>query len=173
MTAAAVAAGLALIAGLDGAFAGFRSSCGRSGLVRHRAQNVTAHLRGLALAVALLTPVAVVALLGYSARPGPYLAAGRAMLAVYVPFAVVVLLALVAYLLLGWRRRFVATALVLGPCTAARPLIALLGAALAAQAAGDLRVGLLAFAGVAGALAVEPLADRRWYAALTPVSAPE
>ncbi|SNY42476.1 oxidoreductase [Paractinoplanes atraurantiacus] len=140
MTAAAVAAGLALIAGLDGALAGFRSSCGRSGLVRHRAQNVTAHLRGLA--VVLLAPVAVIVLLGYTARPGPYLAAGRAMLAVYVPFAVVALLALVAYLVLGWRRRFLTTALVLGPCTAARPLIAL-------------------------------LAIRRWYAALTPVSAPE
>jgi len=163
----AMVTALVLLAALDGMFAGFRSSCGRTGLIRHRRADLVAHLRGLALAVLLLAPVAVIAGLDaarHPARRAAYQAAGRAMLAVYLPFALLVLAALTAYLLLGWRRRFLASALVLGPATAARPLVGLLGAAVAARAADDLLVAALAVAAVTAALAVEPCADRRWYA---------
>ena len=44
-------------------------------------------------------------------------AAGRAMLGVYLPYGLVVLLAIGAYMTLSWRTRFLASALLLGPLT--------------------------------------------------------
>lgn len=166
-----VAAALLALAVLDGMFAGFRSSCGRTGLVRHRHQDLVAHLRGLALAMVLLTPVAAIVLVDVVVRPArlsTYVAAGRVMLTVYLPYAWIVLTALAAYALLGWRRRFLASALILGPFTLARPLMALAGAAAAAWSAHDLLIAALCLAAAAAALAVEPLADRKWYAHLGP-----
>ncbi|GAA3345996.1 hypothetical protein GCM10020358_55290 [Amorphoplanes nipponensis] len=168
MTAAGwVPAGLVVLAALDGAFAGFRSSCGRTGLIRRRREDIRAHLRGLATAAALLGPVAGLVLADVLARPerwDRYLAAGRVMLLLYLPFGAVVLAALAGYAVLGWRRRFLATALILGPCTFARPYVAAAGVVLAARAGGDLLVTLAAAASVAAACAVEPVLDRWWVA---------
>src|SRR5262249_38103932 len=52
----AIAIGLMLLAITDGACAGFRSSLGRSGLIRHRAADLRAARRGAALVAVLLTP---------------------------------------------------------------------------------------------------------------------
>ncbi|MDQ7904874.1 oxidoreductase [Phytohabitans sp. ZYX-F-186] len=160
------AAALTAIAVLDSMFAGFRSSLGRTGLIRHRHRDVLAHLRGLALSALLLAPVAAVALVDVALR-GPrlaiYLAAGRAMLLVYLPFAAVVLLALAAYLVPHWQHRFLAAVVVLGPGTLARPLVALAGVAAAGWASRDALATTLALGAVCAALAVEPWAERRWY----------
>jgi hypothetical protein len=161
-------AALLVLAALDGAFAGFRSSCGRTGLIRHRRQDVLAHLRGLAVSAMLLTPVAAVVLADLLSRPDRwdgYLRAGRAMLVLYLPFGAIVLAALAAYALLSWRRRFLATALILGPFTFARPVVAVAGLVLAARAGSDLLVTATATAAVVAALAVEPVLDRWWVAA--------
>jgi hypothetical protein len=163
-----VVAALLVLGALDGAFAGFRSSCGRTGLIRHRRQDVVAHLRGLAVSAALLTPVAAVVLADVLMRPDrwdAYLRAGHAMLVLYLPFGAIVLAGLAGYALLSWRRRFLATALILGPFTFARPFVAVAGLGLAARAGSDLLVTATATAAVAAALAVEPVLDRWWVAA--------
>jgi hypothetical protein len=159
---------LVVLAALDGAFAGFRSSCGRTGLIRHRREDVRAHLRGLATAALLLGPVAAVVLADVLAHPPrweDYLVAGRAMLALYLPFGATVLAALAGYAVLSWRRRFLASALILGPFTFARPFVAVAGIVLAARAGAGLTVLAVATTAVIGALAVEPVLDRRWVAA--------
>jgi hypothetical protein len=54
------------------------------------------------------------------ARPahlGDYARAGTAMLAIYGPYALLVLIALACYATLSWRLRYLAAALILGPCT--------------------------------------------------------
>ena len=71
-----------------------------------------------------------------------------------------VLLALSAHVVLDWRRRFVASALVLGPFTLGRPAVALGGAAAGAWLSGDARVAVLGLAAGGAVLAVEPLAGR-------------
>ena len=159
---------LVVLAALDGAFAGFRSSCGRTGLIRHRREDVRAHLRGLATAALLLGPVAVLVLADVLVHPphrDGYLVAGRAMLLLYVPFGATVLAALVAYVVLGWRRRFLATALILGPFTFVRPFVAVAGLVLAARSGAGFPVLAAAVAAVLAALAVEPVLDRWWVAA--------
>jgi len=159
---------LVLLAGLDGAFAGFRSSCGRTGLIRHRREDVRAHLRGLATAALLLGPVAALVLADVLVHPprwADYLVAGRAMLALYLPFGAIVLAALAGYAVLGWRWRFLAGALILGPFTFARPFVAVGGLVLAARAGAGVTVLAAATAAVIAALAVEPVLDRRWVAA--------
>ena len=47
MTGALALGLLAVVGVLDGAFAGFRASCGRTGLVDHRAEDRRATRRGL------------------------------------------------------------------------------------------------------------------------------
>jgi hypothetical protein len=166
----ALAGTLLFIAALDALFAGFRASCGRSGLVRHRQADALASRRGLALGALLLAPVAAAIAIDAAARPdrlGLYDAAGQGMLAVYLPYGVVVLLALGAYVTLSWRRRFLASALLLGPLTLVRPLVALAGAGAAWWVTRDLAVGVASVAAVAAVLAVEPGAGRRWYASAT------
>jgi hypothetical protein len=86
------------------------------------------------------------------------------MLAVYGPYALLVLLALLSYAVLGWRQRYLASALILGPFTFLRPVVALVGAVLAAVVGHDTVVALIACLATGAVLAVEPIADRVWYA---------
>jgi len=164
----AIAIGLMLLAITDGACAGFRSSLGRSGLIRHRAADLRAARRGAALVAVLLTPaIALICADTIPLRPAaiaPYLRAGEAMLAIYGPYAVMVLTALACYATLGWRQRYLAAALMLGPLTFLRPAVTVLGAILAAIAAQDLTAALAAVLAVAAVLATEPIADHLWYA---------
>jgi hypothetical protein len=163
-----VVAALGGLGALDGMFAGFRASCGRTGLVEHRREDLVAARRGLALAALLLMPVVAVgaadAVRG-AHRVAVHRSAMADMLTVYLPYGALVLLALAAYVTLSWRRRFLASALLLGPLTLARPLVALGGAAAAAWETRDVIVSVLAFSAVVAVLAVEGLVGRRWYAA--------
>ena len=164
----ALVAALGVLGALDGMFAGFRASCGRTGLVRHQREDIVAALRGLARAALLLTPVVAVAVADAANdahRVDVYRGAVAGMLAVYLPYGVLVFLALAAYLTLSWRNRFLASALLLGPLTLARPLVALGGAAVAGWESRDVTASLLAFSAVIAVLAVEGLVGRRWYAA--------
>jgi hypothetical protein len=92
---------------------------------------------------------------------------GTGMLAVYLPYAVLVLAALACYGLLGWRHRFLASALILGPFTLARPAVAIAGAVAGAWNSPIL-IAVLCLTSTAAVLAVEPIANRRWYADLRP-----
>ncbi|MGH3405503.1 MAG: hypothetical protein ACRDRJ_23875, partial [Streptosporangiaceae bacterium] len=51
---------LLILAVLDGAFSGFRSSAGRTGLISHRRSDYRAARRGAGLAAVLLAPVITV-----------------------------------------------------------------------------------------------------------------
>ncbi len=167
---AAVAATLLILALLDGAFAGFRSSAGRTGLINHRAVDQQAARRGAGLACLLLAPAIAVACGDALAHPGhldDYTRAGIAMLAVYGPYALLVLIALACYATLDWRLKYLASALILGPFTLLRPAIAILGAALAMALSNGAAVATAAGLSVIAVLAVEPLAGRLWYVRYT------
>lgn len=71
--------------------------------------------------------------------------ADEATLAVYVPYGVIALGALDCYAALGWRNRYLASAIILGPLNWLRPAVA-----------------------VTAVQAVEPLASRIWYAPARP-----
>src|SRR5690242_16116638 len=96
---AVVAVGLVVLGALDAMFAGFRASCGRTGLVDHRRADVVASRRGLLLGVPLVAPIAIAVLVDSAVndRERTYVSAGQTMLDVYAPYGLLVLLALVAY----------------------------------------------------------------------------
>jgi hypothetical protein len=161
-----VAGGLLALAILDGAFSGFRASVGRTGLIDHRAADRRAARRGVALALLALTPVIAGVCIDIAARPdrtAGYAQAGLAMLAVDGTYAVVVLGALACYLTMSWRKRYLASAALLGPLTLARPAIALLGGALGAIVSHDPLTTAFVIAALAAVLVVEPTAGRLWY----------
>ena len=163
---AGLAAVLVTLAALDGAFAGFRASRGRDGLVWHAAADRVAAARGAGLSALLVGPVGALVLVD-AARPGRtamYNKAAVAALTVYGPYAVLVLVALGAYLTLSWRRAFLASAVLLGPLTLVRPIVAVAGVVFAAVRTGDLHATVLMAAAAAAVLAVEPACGRRWYA---------
>jgi len=118
-----------------------------------------------------LVPVVVVVLLDTVLRHSrwqTYRVAGEAMLTVYLPYAALVLIALAAYVLLNWRHRFVAMALILGPFTLARPVVALTGALVAAWWTRDVMAAGLALAAAVAVLTVEPAVGRLWYRVSSP-----
>ena len=85
------------------------------------------------------------------------------MLAVDGTYAVAVLGSLACYLTMSWRKRYLASAALLGPLTLARPAIALLGGALGATVSHDALTTAFAIAALSAVLAVEPAAGRIWY----------
>lgn len=168
---AALAATLFILAILDGSFAGFRSSAGRTGLISHRQSDHQAARRGAGLACILLAPTITVVCadtFAHPARLDDYTRAGTAMLAVYGPYALLVLIALACYAALNWRLKYLASALILGPFTLLRPGVAILGAALGAALSNDTVAAIAAGLSAIAVLAVGPLADRLWYARNSP-----
>lgn len=166
-----VAGVLLVLATLDAVFAGFRASVGRTGLIDHRDADRRAAVRGLGL-LALMLPAVVVVLgdlaLAGRARPermAVFRAAGEGMLLVYGPYGLVVLAALGIYSALSWRVRYLAAAVILGPFTLIRPLIAVAGAVVAVAITRDAGVAVAAALAVVGVLLAEPLAGRLWYRA--------
>jgi hypothetical protein len=163
---AAVAAALLVLALLDGAFAGFRSSVGRTGLIKHRASDEQAARRGAVLVSILLAPAIVLAIADVltSHDLHAYTQAGSAMVVIYAPSALLVLAALSCYAALGWRLKYLASAVILGPFTLFRPAVAIAGAVAGAVQGRNAVVTTTVILSAVAVLAVEPLADRRWYA---------
>ncbi|GAB3055457.1 hypothetical protein GCM10027053_15390 [Intrasporangium mesophilum] len=164
MTALVLTA-LAAVALMDAACSGFRSALGRTGLINHSALDREATVRGVLTLFICLLPACLVFTVDVMAARTPvqkYTVTAAAMLVVLVPYAVVVLLALGAYAVLGWRQKYVAMAVVLGPFTLMRPVVAL-GAGLAGAHASESGTvfSTIALATLA-VLVVEPIADRRW-----------
>lgn len=160
------AAGLLVLAVLDGAFSGFRASAGRNGLIDHRAADRLAGRRGIALVLLALSPVIAGVGADVAARPGrlaAYDRVGLAMLAIDGAYGVIVLGALACYLTLNWRKRYLASAVLLGPLTLARPAVAVLGGVAGAIAGHDAVAAAFAALAVSAVLAVEPAAGRIWY----------
>jgi hypothetical protein len=168
---AAVAITLLILAVLDGSFAGFRASVGRTGLINHRRSDYRAACRGAVLVCVLLAPAIADVCADVIVHPAhleQYTRAGEAMLEVYGPYALLVLIALACYAALNWRLKYLASALILGPFTLIRPVIAILGAALGLALSTDTAVVAAVGLSVIAVLAVEPLAGRLWYEPLAP-----
>lgn len=162
----AVAVTLLVLALLDGSFAGFRASVGRSGLINHHDSDYQAARRGAGLVCLLLAPAIAEVCAGVFAHPaqlGRYTRAGIAMLEIYGPFALLALVALTCYAALTWRYKYLASALILGPFTLLRPVIAILGAAAGVAMSHGAAVATAVGLSVIAVLAVEPLAGRLWY----------
>ena len=158
MTVAVLLVALALV---DGAFSGFRASVGRTGLVEHRASDVRGAVRGARICAALAVPAVLACVLDVTLGAqafSSYVATGRVFLLVLAPYAAVVLLALGAYAVTGWEHRYLASALVLGPFTLARPWVAGGAASVALARHPDLSVAAAAVLALAAVLLVEPVA---------------
>lgn len=165
MTALA-ASGLLVLALLDGAFSGFRASAGRTGLIDHRAADRLAGRRGAALVLLALSPVIAGVSADVAARPdrlAAYDRAGLAMLAVDGAYGVIVLGALACYLTLSWRKRYLASAVLLGPLTLARPAVAVAGGAVGIIVGHDALAAVFVMVAVSAVLGIEPAVGRIWY----------
>lgn len=157
-------AALAAIAVTDAAFAGFRAGLGRDGRVDHRAADRRGALRGVSVLAVLLVPVTgLAAVLARDVPAGQLAGAATCLLAVYLPFAVVVAGGLIAYRLSPWRDRYLALVLLLGPFTWARPVVALAGPVVLACRDGGGAVDVALAGGVLAALAVEPVVGLLWH----------
>ncbi len=162
-----VAAALLALALLDASFSGFRASLGRTGLIRHRGSDVVAARRGAVLGAALLVPAIAVFVLDLAVRGASaqgYQDAGEAALLVFGPYAVLTWVALGAYFLLGWRQKYLASALVLGPFTLFRPVVVAAGSLIGILRADEAGVSSAIVLSALAVLSVEGLAGRRWYA---------
>ncbi|GGU16717.1 hypothetical protein [Nocardioides albus] len=154
---------LVLLGLLDAAFSGFRSAQGRSGLVDHAHEDHVGMLRGVRLfpwlSSAAVGVLAIDLLLGQDLEA--YVSAADLFLLIIAPFAAVVLLALAAYGILRWELRYLASAIILGPCTFLRPYVVTAAAIVVIVRAGEVSVAVAATLAVIGVLAVEPVLDRR------------
>ncbi|MFE4000682.1 hypothetical protein ACFX43_18035 [Nocardioides sp. YIM B13467] len=155
---------LFLLGLLDAASCGFRSAQGRSGLVNHSAEDRAGMLRGAVVFVLLAFPALVVLGLDLRVRGqgvDAYATAAGVFLLVIAPFAAVVLLALAAYGILRWELRYLASAMILGPCIFLRPYVVAAAAVVAVARAGEAGMTIAAVFAVAAVLAVEPILDVR------------
>jgi hypothetical protein len=152
---------------LDGSFTGFRASVGRTGLINHRRSDYQAATRGAGLVCVLLArdiAEVCVDLLGHPAHLEQIHARRQNHARGLRPYALLVLIALACYAALNWRLKYLASALMLGPLTLLRPVIAILGGALGLAQGNVSAAAAAVCVSVIAILAVEPLAGRLWYA---------
>ena len=124
---------LYLLALLDGLLCGLRASMGRCPLLRKRGYYARALLRGI-VGGQIISTLALAALLATAAftthrdglRADLELGAGR-MLRIFVPYAALVLFNLALRLLPSTDIRSATSVLMLGPLTAIRPLVMIVG----------------------------------------------
>jgi hypothetical protein len=159
------AAVLSAMAVLDAALVGFRAVVGRDAHLDPRALITRWMIRGALAGVAALIVAGLLlgTLLATADDPGAryedLVTAGTRMLLVYVPYTVIVLVALAGYAVPVLDLRCLATTIVLGPLTLARPAVMALGAGAAAWHA-PVTVQIAAFATVGILLAVEASVHR-------------
>lgn len=167
-----IALALIVMALADGCCSGIRDGLGRTGLVRHASIDRRGAAIGTLLAAVALAPSAVVVWVDSSGQPqaaSAYLSAGRILLSVLGPFAVLVLAALGAYAAVSWRKKYLAMSMILGPCTFARPMIATAAAVAAAVGSGRSEAALAIAMATAGLLLIEPAMGLRWRVRSEPV----
>ncbi len=151
---------LAVLALLDGCFSGFRGAAGRDARTDKRAYARRACLHGTVAGAAVLGVLTAVCAVLVPGRYAAFTTAGGRMLLVLVPYALLVLGALVAYS--GSPRPAVqtlASTLVLGPFTLVRPLVVVAGVAAACSVEVPVVCATSVLSGVL-VLLVEPLLRR-------------
>jgi hypothetical protein len=130
-----------LLATVDSAFIGYREAAGRSALIDKKAYYRRALVRGALsgqLAVLIAGVVTAIALLSSDdprALFGKLELIGTRMLLVYVPYALVILIALAIRLIPSVDIRSITSTMIFGPFTLIRPVVVLLGAIWGALAA--------------------------------------
>ena len=162
-----VLAALGVLVTLDGGFAGFRDAAGRSVLLDKRRMVARNVLRGVGLAWRACAVCFGAIALTLLVAPDPTHFSGlvvdtaQAMLLVYGPYAALVLSALLVYAVPHPDVSALATVLVLGPFTLARPVVVLAGLALALRQ-GDWRTATISLLGCGLVLAFGRRLDRHW-----------
>jgi hypothetical protein len=120
---------------LDGSFTGFRDAAGRNKLIRKWGYFRRAVVIGTGFGVLATLLIAATVTLGVTTAADPdasyarYLEAGAVMLRIYLPFTLLVLVALAFYAVPMPQVRSLATVTILGPFTCLRPF-AIAGGAL-------------------------------------------
>ena len=123
-----------LLATLDSAFIGYREAAGRNALIEKRAYYRHALIRGALfgqLAVLIVGVIVAIALASSdNARElfGKMESIGARMLLVYIPYALIILIALSIRALPSVDIRSITSTLIFGPFTFIRPLVVLAGA---------------------------------------------
>lgn len=160
---------LYLLATLDAAMSGYRAAGGRNALIRKGGYQARAHWRGVLWGQAcVLAAAGVVALVVVTnARPpelaADLLAAGRRLLAVYLPYSFVFVVALLLRAVPSVDVRSTLNVLVFGPFTMARPFVGLAGVAWAFAAVPRWQVAAGGLFGLGVMLGLEG-ALNWWYA---------
>ena len=130
-----------LLATVDSAFIGYREAAGRNALIEKKAYYRHALIRGALfgqLAVLIVGVITAIVLASSgNARElfGKLELIGARMLLVYIPYALIILLALSIRALPSVDIRSITSTLIFGPFTLIRPLVVLLGAVWAILAA--------------------------------------
>ena len=123
-----------LLATVDSAFIGYREAAGRSALIEKKAYYRHALVRGAlfgqlaVLIVGVITAIALVSSDNARDLFGKLELIGARMLLVYIPYTLVILLALSIRALPSVDIRSITSTLIFGPFTLIRPLVVLLGA---------------------------------------------
>jgi uncharacterized membrane protein YesL len=158
---------LALLAVVDAAFAGFRAAAGRNARIfkrdYYRKSLLRGALAGLLLVVLLgILTLLVLALSADAAQQyAELLVVGERMLWVFVPYAVLVLTALVVYAVFDYDVRALATVAILGPFTLARPWVIALGCLVGLYAQAGLWTSLLTVTSSGAVVLLSKALDRR------------
>jgi hypothetical protein len=158
---------LYLLALLDGILCGLRTSMGRCPLIRKRSYYTHALFRGLLgaqvvsmIGLASLLLISGVTLRRDTLRADLESAAGR-MLLVFLPYAALVLVSLALRLIPSTDVRSATSVLMLGPLTALRPLVMIVGVVYGISAGHLLETRLLGSFILALMLSLEFVLNRR------------
>ena len=155
---------LGALALLDGCFSGFRAAAARDARTDKRAYARAACAQGTRCGLLVLMAIAACSLAAVADEPVRYsefVRAGQRMLIVLVPYAAIVLAALLGYITL--RRtspQTLMSTLILGPFTLMRPLVVAVAVLLGVAGPDPAVRAVTVLSGVL-ILAVEPLLRRR------------
>jgi len=147
-----IAIGLWLLATMDASFAGYREAAGRNALIDKRRYYLRAMIRGAVLGqvAVVIAALVILSLLLITGKPQSLIwdleKAGSRMLVVYVPFAMMILLAFCVRSIPSVDIRSITSTLIFGPFTLIRPLVAIVGlvyGVLAAPGVATVGLGLI------------------------------
>jgi len=128
-----IAIGLWLLATMDASFAGYREAAGRNALIDKRRYYLRAMIRGAVLGqvAVVIAALVILSLLLITGNPQSLIwdleKAGSRMLVVYVPFAMMILLAFCVRSIPSVDIRSITSTLIFGPFTLIRPVLAVIG----------------------------------------------
>jgi hypothetical protein len=162
-----------MLATIDAAFCGYRAAAGRSALIHKKSYYRRAMLRGALYgqAAVVLVGVLLAILLFFSqGRAGlieDLLTAGECMLFVYLPYAIIILIAFAFRCLPSVDVRSLMSVLIFGPLTLARPFVAVAGVAWGIIATRRIEVIVVGTLALLLMLCLEPLLG--WMKVYAPV----